>query len=244
MKHEKFVIMNNFSDNSQYRPVAEIAARTTDSMLRKVYFWMCGALAITGLTAYYVASSQELLQLILGSRSSLFLLIIIELGLVIGLSAAIGRMSATTATLMFILYSVVNGATLSVIFLAYSTTAIATTFFVTAGTFAAMAVYGAVTKKDLTRMGSLLVMALLGLIIAMVVNIFLKSDTMSFMISCVGVVIFVGLTAYDSQKIKALLGGAEENEMTQKIAVLGALTLYLDFINLFLNLLRIFGSRR
>ena len=244
MKHEKFVIMNNFSDNSQYRPVAGIAARTTDSMLRKVYFWMCGALAITGLTAYYVASSQELLQLILGSRSSLFLLIIIELGLVIGLSAAIGRMSATTATLMFILYSVVNGATLSVIFLAYSTTAIATTFFVTAGTFAAMAVYGAVTKKDLTRMGSLLVMALLGLIIAMVVNIFLKSDTMSFMISCVGVVIFVGLTAYDSQKIKALLGGAEENEMTQKIAVLGALTLYLDFINLFLNLLRIFGSRR
>lgn len=214
-------------------------------LMRKVYVWMALALAITGMTAYYVATSPTILGTILSNNILFYGLIIAELALVIGLSATINRLSLFTATLMFILYSVVNGATMSFIFLLYEMSSIATVFFITAGTFGAMAVVGYTTKKDLTSMGRILFMGLIGLVIASLVNIFLKSSGMTLVLSYVGVIIFVGLTAWDSQKIKYMLMQAPDvNEGTQKLALLGALTLYLDFINLFLYLLRIFGKRR
>ena len=171
-------------------------------------------------------------------------LIIAEFGLVIAISAAINKLSLTTATLLFILYSVINGATLSFIFAVYTMSSIASVFFITAGTFAVMAVVGYTTKKDLTSMGKILLMALIGIIIATVVNIFLKSTGLEMIVSYLGVLIFVGLTAYDSQKIKQMLQTAPDaGEGAQKLALLGALSLYLDFVNLFIYLLRIFGRR-
>jgi hypothetical protein len=171
-------------------------------------------------------------------------LLIAEFVLVIALTAAINKISALTATLMFLLYSVINGVTLSAIFVIYTTSSIATAFFVTAGTFGAMAIYGSVTKTDLTKVGNICIMGLIGIIIAALVNIFLKNEMMEMIISIVAVLVFVGLTAYDTQKIKQMLWNAEVNDTTQKLAVLGALTLYLDFINLFLQILRLFGNRR
>ena len=214
-------------------------------LMRKVYVWMTLALAITGMTAYYVATSPTIIGAILSNSVLFYGLIIAEFALVLGLSAAINRLSLFSATLMFILYSVVNGATMSFIFLLYEMTSIATVFFITAGTFGAMAVVGYTTKKDLTSMGRILFMGLIGLVIASLVNIFLKSSGMTLVLSYVGVIIFVGLTACDSQKIKHMLMQAPDvSEGTQKLALLGALTLYLDFINLFIYLLRIFGKRR
>lgn len=214
-----------------------------NTMIRNVYLWMTGALIVTALVAYYVATSPNLLSLIYGNSLVFWGLIIAEFGLVIGINAAINKISATTATIMFLLYSVVNGATLASIFAVYSMSAIGTTFLVTSGTFGAMALYGSVTKTDLTKWGNILLMGVIGLVIAGVVNIFLQNSMMDMIISGIGVLIFVGLTAYDSQKIKQMLYGAEDNEMTQKIAVIGALSLYLDFVNLFLYLLRFFGRR-
>lgn len=213
-------------------------------LMRKVYTWMALALVITGFTAYYVATTPSLLSLIYSNQVVLWGLIIAELALVIGLSAAINRLSLTTATLLFVLYSVLNGAMLSSVFLIYTTASIANVFFITAGTFGAMAAYGYLTKKDLTSWGRILLMALIGIIIASVVNIFLRNSMFDLVISYIGVAIFVGLTAYDSQKIKEMmLQAPDASEHAQKIALLGALTLYLDFINLFLYLLRIFGKR-
>lgn len=213
-------------------------------LMRKVYVWMTLALVITGFTAYGVATSPGALQLILGNQLLFWGLVIGELALVIGVSAAINRLSLTTATMMFVLYSVINGALLAPIFLVYTSSSIATVFFITAGTFGAMALIGYTTKTDLTSMGKFLFMALIGLIIATVVNMFVKSSGFTLILSYVGVLIFVGLTAYDSQKIKQLLLQAPDaGESAQKIALLGALTLYLDFINLFLYMLRIFGKR-
>jgi len=213
-------------------------------LMRKVYTWMALALVITGFTAYYVATTPSLLSLIYSNQVVLWGLIIGELALVIGLSAAINRLSLTTATLLFVLYSVLNGAMLSSVFLIYTTASIANVFFITAGTFGAMAAYGYFTKKDLTSWGRILLMALIGIIIASVVNIFLRNSMFDLVISYIGVAIFVGLTAYDSQKIKEMmLQAPDASEQAQKIALLGALTLYLDFINLFLYLLRIFGKR-
>lgn len=216
------------------------------ALFRNVYVWMTMALAITGLVAMYMAKSLTLLQMILGSSFGMWGLLIAEIGLVWYLSARIRQISFTTATVLFIIYSILNGATLSVIFLAYTASSIASTFFITAGTFAATGIYGYVTKKDLSSLGSLCIMGVIGLIIATVVNIFLASDALTMVISYIGVVLFVGLTAYDTQKIKRLLlsNDMEVNEETQKIALLGALTLYLDFINLFLYLLRILGDRK
>ncbi len=176
----------------------------------------------------------------------MWILIVAELGLVMVISSAINRLSFTTAGLLFILYSVLNGVTLSVIFLAYTLSSIATTFFVTAGTFGAMSVFGYVTRRNLSGMGRILFMALIGLIIATVVNIFVKSTGLQALLNYVGVLVFVGLTAYDTQKIKLMFQqtGGEINEATQKLALLGSLTLYLDFINLFLYLLRLLGDRR
>lgn len=216
------------------------------ALFRNVYVWMTMALAITGLVAMYMAKSLTLLQMILGSSFGMWGLLIAEIGLVWYLSARIRQISFTTATVLFIIYSILNGATLSVIFLAYTASSIANTFFITAGTFAATGIYGYVTKKDLSSLGSLCIMGVIGLIIATVVNIFLASDALTMVISYIGVALFVGLTAYDTQKIKRLLlsNDMEVNEETQKIALLGALTLYLDFINLFLYLLCVLGDRK
>ena len=213
-------------------------------LMRKVYVWMTLALVITGMTAYGVASSPAILQMIYGNSAIMWILIIAELALVFGVSAAINRISLTTATLMFVLYSVLNGVMLSSIFLIYTASSIATVFFITAGPFGAMALVGYTTKTDLSSMGKILFMALIGLIIATIVNFFVKSSGLDLILSYVGVLIFVGLTAWDSQKIKQMmLEAPDASEGMQKMALLGALTLYLDFINLFIYLLRIFGRR-
>ena len=202
------------------------------------------ALAITGFTAYGVATSPGILQAIYTNQILFWGLVIAEFALVFGVSAAINRLSLTTATLMFVLYSVINGALLSYIFLAYTASSVATVFFITAGTFGVMALIGYTTKADLSSMGKILFMALIGLIIATIVNVFVKSDGLTMILSYVGVLIFIGLTAYDTQKIKQMLMQAPDaSESAQKMALLGALTLYLDFINLFIYLLRIFGKR-
>ena len=213
-------------------------------LMRKVYVWMTLALVITGVTAYGVATSPGLMMAIATNKLLFRRLIIAEFGLVLAISAAINKLSLTTATLLFVLYSVINGATLSFIFAIYTMSSIASVFFITAGTFAVMAVIGYTTKKDLTSMGKILFMALIGIIIATIVNIFLKSTGLQMIVSYLGVLIFVGLTAYDSQKIKQmLLMAPDAGEGAQKIALLGALSLYLDFVNLFIYLLRIFGRR-
>lgn len=216
------------------------------TLMQYVFLWMAAGLGITGLMSLLLFKNEGLIYTLLSSKLLFYGLIIAEVGLVIYLSARITKMSFPTATSLFCAYALLNGVTLSPIFLLYTSQSIAETFFITAGTFSAMAVYGYVTKRDLTRLGSLLLMALIGLIIASVVNIFLRSDTRGLVISAVGVLVFVGLTAYDVQKIKSLLSDAETtvNDEVRKIAVLGALTLYLDFINLFLYLLRLFGRRR
>ena len=217
---------------------------TYSALMRKVYTWMALALVITGVTAFGVANSPTLLMTLMTSRGLMFGLIIAELALVFAISGAINRLSLSTATLLFIIYSVLNGAMLSSVFVIYTATSIAKVFFITAGTFGAMAFYGYTTKKDLTSMGKILFMALIGLVIATVVNIFLKSSGLEYILSYIGVALFTGLTAWDSQKIKEMLQTQYDmSEGAQKLALLGALTLYLDFVNLFLYLLRIFGSK-
>lgn len=214
------------------------------ALMRKVYLWMTMALVITGFTAYGVANTPALKTALYSNPTIFWILAIAELALVFGVTAAINRISLTTATLMFILYSVLNGAMLSSIFLVYTQSSIATVFFITAGTFGAMALVGYTTKTDLSSMGKILFMALIGLIIATIVNFFVKSSGLDLILSYVGVLIFVGLTAWDSQKIKQMmLQAPDASEGMQKMALLGALTLYLDFINLFIYLLRIFGKR-
>ena len=212
------------------------------ALMRKVYVWMALALALTGLTAYGIADNTNLAFTLIGNRALFWGIAIAEFALVMFLTARIRKMSLTTATLSFLLYSVLNGVTMSVIFLAFTAASIATTFYITAGTFGIMAFYGYVTKADLSKLGSILRMALLGLIVAIVVNIFMRNSMFDLVISAVGVLIFTGLTAYDSQKIKTALAMQEHpDETAQKVALLGALTLYLDFINLFIYLLRFFG---
>ena len=215
------------------------------ALMRKVYLWMTLALVITGFTAFGIASNPGIAYAIVTNRLLFWGLVIAEFGLVIGISGAINKLSAVTATLLFVLYSIVNGATLSVIFMAYTMSSIASVFFITAGLFGLMAFIGYTTKTDLTSIGKILFMALIGIILATIVNLFVGSSMLNMIVSYIGVVIFTGLTAYDSQKIKNMLYNADSmDEGMQKIALLGSLTLYLDFINLFLMLLRIFGGNR
>ena len=216
------------------------------TLMKNVYLWMTLGLGMTGLTAAYVAGNPGWMQTIFETRGLLFTLLIGEVALVWVLSARIMKMSFATAGIMFAVYSILNGVTLSVIFLAYTMESIASTFFVTAGTFGAMTLVGYTVKKDLSGLGRFLIMALIGLIIATLVNIFAASSTLSWIITYLGVIIFVGLTAYDTQKIKNMLReyGSETNDVTMKLALMGSLTLYLDFINLFLYLLRILGDRK
>ncbi|NAW51083.1 BAX inhibitor (BI)-1/YccA family protein [Elizabethkingia argentiflava] len=208
-----------------------------------VYGWMALALLVTGLVAYLVAGNELLITSMISNKPLFYGLIIAEFGLVIWLSARITKMSSALSILLFMGYAILNGLTLSLIFLIYTFSSIASTFFITAGTFAVMSVYGYVTKSDLTKIGKILIMLLVGLIIASVVNLFLKSPLVYWITTYVGVAVFVGLIAYDTQKIKNYfleVGGQES--LLGRIAIMGALTLYLDFINLFLFLLRLFGG--
>lgn len=215
------------------------------TFLPKVYGWMTAGLALTALAAMLTLSSQSALNLIFGNKMIFYGLIFGELGLVIALSAAINKISSTTATLMFLLYSALNGVTFASIFLIYTSSSIASTFLVASGTFGAVSIYGFVTKRDLTGWGSFFFMGLIGIIIASVVNIFLQSEMIYWITSYIGVFVFVGLTAYDTQKIKRIgEAGFGDEESRKKASILGALTLYLDFINLFLMLLRVMGNRR
>ena len=228
----------NARERERYMPAA------FSVLMRKVYVWMTLALVITGFTAYYVAHSTSFVYTLMSSSGLMWGLIIAELALVIGLSAAIHKLSLTVATLMFVVYSIINGLTLSFIFFAYTESSIAQVFFITAGTYGAMALIGYTTKTDLTSLGKYLFMGLIGIIIATLVNLFFNNDMVTTIVSYLGVLIFVGLTAYDSQKIKKMCMSFEYADTNaQKMALLGALTLYLDFINLFIYLLRIFGRR-
>ena len=214
------------------------------ALMRKTYLWMSMALVITGLTAYVVATNAAISSYLFMHSQLIWVLFLAEIGLVVGLSAAIRKISLSTATLMFVAYAALNGITFSSLFYVYTMGSLASTFFITAGTFGAMSLVGFFTKTDLSSMGKILLMALIGLIIASVVNIFVASSGLEMLMTYLGVLIFVGLTAYDTQKIKQMfLMAPDAGESTQKYAVLGALTLYLDFINLFLYLLRIFGRR-
>lgn len=215
------------------------------ALFKSVYMQMAAALSITGLVAYFLSQSQDFWIFLANNTSLIWVVLIAQIVLVIWLSARFTRMSMTSATLLFILYSAMMGVTMSTIFMVYTMSSIASVFFITAGMFLVMSLLGYFTRIDLTRLGSLLFMALIGVIIASLVNIFLKSEMLYWVVSYVAVVVFVGLTAYDTQKIKQMLVEyGEVDEMGYKLALFGALTLYLDFINLFLYLLRIFGDRR
>jgi hypothetical protein len=226
-------------------PVAISPDRVETKFLTRVYGWMAGGLVTTALTAWITLSTPALLQLIFGNRLVFYGLLIGELGLVAWMSGLVGRMSASTAALVFLGYSALNGLTLSCIFLVYTSSSIASTFVITAGTFGAMSVYGLVTSRPLDGLGSFAFMGLIGVILASVVNLFLRNSMLEFVISCVGVIVFVGLTAYDTRKLKMMAAQVEaDSEAGRKGAIQGALSLYLDFINLFLMLLRLLGNRR
>jgi len=214
------------------------------SITSQVYAWMTAGLLVTGAVATATANSPALLNLIFGNPFAIWILFIVEIGMVIGLSAAIGRLSPGAATALFLAYSAVNGLTLASIFLIYTSASIASTFFITASMFGVMSAYGYVTKRDLTRLGNLLVMGLIGFVIASIVNLFLQSAALYWIVTYAGILIFVGLIASDTQKIKRLSQQATDDSSARRIAILGSLMLYLDFINLFLLLLRIFGGRR
>ena len=227
--------------NQSYARTADQTIVRQNTLIRQVYAWMGAGLTVTAVMALITLSSPTILTAIVGNRLLFFGLMIGELALVFTLSGAINRLSAGTATLIFIAYSALNGVTLSVVALVYTANSIASTFVVTAGMFGAMSIYGYVTRRDLTSWGSFLFMGLIGVVIASVVNIFVGSSAVSWVISAIGVVVFTGLTAYDTWKIKEMAAQGTEG---RKPAILGALTLYLDFINLFLMLLRFTGNRR
>ncbi len=230
--------------NSRVILDSERIEREQANFITKVYAWMTVALVITAVVAMLTASSPTMLNAIFSNKIVFWGLVLGQLGMVWYLSAAIQRMSANTATIVFLLYAAATGLTLASIFVVFTAASIASTFFVTAGTFGAMSMYGYFTKRDLTKMGSLLMMALIGLIIASVVNIFMASSTLYWITTYAGILIFVGLVAYDTQKIKEMnIIGNEGTDEDRKEAIMGALALYLDFINLFLYLLRLLGRR-
>jgi len=231
--------MNQYDIN--YPRTSDQVVIVQNTLIRQVYAWMGLGLALTAVMALVTVSTPGLFNAIVGNKLLFYGLMIGELALVFTLSGAIDRLNAATATFLFLGYSLLNGLTLSVIFRVYTADSIASTFAVTAATFGAMSGYGYLTKKDLTSWGSFLFMGLIGVVIASLVNIFLQSDAVSWVLSAVGVIVFTGLTAYDTWKIKAMAAGGAAG---RKPAIMGALTLYLDFINLFLMLLRFMGGRR
>jgi len=225
--------------------VPRAAVSAEKAFLATVYAWMAAGLALTAVVALFTVSTPALLQLVFGNRIVFYALMIAELGLVVGVSGAINRISASTATGLFLLYAALNGVTLSIILLVYTGASIAGTFFVSAGMFGAMSLYGAVTRRDLAAWGSFLFMGLIGVVLASLVNIFLRNDMLGWVMAMAGVVVFTGLAAYDTNKLR-LLGrqGFADAGAERKGAIVGALALYLDFINLFLMMLRLFGRRR
>lgn len=238
--------MNNYFNNTANTQNTVVSETAFSKLMRNVYAWMCAGLLMTALTAMGVAKNAELFTMLMTNKLLFWGIMIAEIALVIYLSARIMRMSFFSASLCFAAYSILNGVTMSFIFMAYTTESIAQTFLITAGTFGAMSLVGFFIKKDLSGLGRMLIMLLIGLIIASVINIFLASSTMAVILNYLGVIIFVGLTAYDTQKIKQMLQYSSYygiSEQTQKMALLGSLTLYLDFINMFLYLLRVFGNR-
>ncbi len=212
-------------------------------VLNQVYTWMTLGLALTAAIAWYCADTAEIRSFLAQNRWVMWGLIIGELGLVFAISGLINRLSAVVAASLFFLYSALNGITLSSVFLVYNLGSIAGVFMITAGTFGLMSLYGLTTQRDLSSIGNLLFMALIGMVIAGLVNLFIGSSIMSLIISAVGVIVFTGLTAYDAQRIKAMAASALDGESEGKLAVIGALSLYLNFINLFLSLLNLFGGR-
>ncbi|MCQ2206751.1 MAG: Bax inhibitor-1/YccA family protein [Paludibacteraceae bacterium] len=242
MNGENFWEQDNSLENSNYTdPV--VSGNAVAAYFSKVYGWMAFALLLSGLAAWLTGHNVAIQQALFTGYTPM-VLFGIELALVFGISAAINNLSASVCTLLFVLYSVVNGLTLGVIFLVYTETSIMSTFLVTAITFGVMSIYGYTTKSDLTGWGKILMFALIGLVVATLVNFFMKSSMMSLIISGIGVLVFVGLTAYDTQKLKDLAYTATDEESMTKLAVYGALDLYLDFVNLFLYLLRFLGNRR
>ncbi len=234
--------MNNYqpyySDNSDQALDTRVS-----QVMKRVYVKMFLGLLVTAFVSLWCVQTPAVISFFATHSWSMWVLIAVELGMVFAISGGINRLSSSTATLLFFLFAVVNGLMLFPIFFAYTSTSIAKTFFITAGVFGAMSVYGYFTSQDLTKIGSFLIMALFGLIICVVVNMFLKSSTMEWIISFAGVIIFIGLTAWDTQQIKRMALMAPTDTVS-KLATLGALSLYLDFINLFLYLLRFFGSSR
>ncbi|MBQ6080133.1 MAG: Bax inhibitor-1/YccA family protein [Muribaculaceae bacterium] len=216
--------------------------RYVAGVMRKVYGKMTLGLLVTALTSWFMLSTPAVMNIFMGSKAVFFGAFILELVLVFYLSARIDKLNTATSTVLFYLYSMLNGITLTPIFMFYTNTSIATTFAITAGTFGAMTIFGYVTRQDLSKIGSFLFMALLGLIVCLVVNMFVHNSMFELLISCAGVLIFVGLTAWDTQSIKRMAAQADQTT-TGKVATMGALMLYLDFINLFIYLLRFFGSR-
>ena len=236
--------MSNYPYQQQPAMVDGRTALTAErerTFIRSVYAWMFAGLLLTAGAAWWVVESDAMKQLIFGNRYMVWVLMIAELGLVMFLSFRITKMSAATAASTFMVFSLLNGLTLSSIFFVYTRGDITLAFLTSAGMFGAMSIYGMVTKRDLTSWGSFFFMGLIGVIICSVINIFLKSSALGFAISLIGVFVFLGLTAYDTQKLKAY---ATAPELRENLAVYGALALYLDFINLFLMLLRLFGGNR
>jgi FtsH-binding integral membrane protein len=227
--------------NPSYPRSADQVVIAQNALIRQVYAWMGGGLLVTALLAMVTVSSPALINAVFGNRLVFYGLILGELALVFAISGAIDRLSASVASLLFISYAALNGVTMAVIFAVYTAESIGSTFVITAATFGTMSAYGYLTRRDLTGWGSFLFMGLIGVVIASVVNIFMQSSAASWIISAVGVIVFTGLTAYDTWKIKAMAAAGAEG---RKPAILGALTLYLDFINLFLMLLRLLGNRR
>lgn len=239
--------MDNYNVDYSYDRTTGSSSLAFSKLMRNVYSWMALALLITAITALGVARNPNIQFTIATNPMLLWGSVIAELGLVFWLSARIMKMSFMKAGILFGLYAILNGVTMSFLLIAYTKESVAATFFITAGTFAAMSAVGYFIKKDLSAMGRVVMMLLIGLIIATVVNLFMKSSGMAMLISYAGVIIFVLLTAYDTQKIKNMMQQSSQygvNDETSKIALMGSLALYLDFINLFIYLLRIFGDRR
>jgi len=211
--------------------------------MRGVYGWMCGGLLVTAATAWLVASSPTLVAAIFGNRAIFWILALAQLGIVFALSARVDRMAPTTAVALFLGYSALTGVTLSAILLAFTGASVFSTFVVTAGMFGALAMYGTVTRRELSGLGQFMFMGLIGLVLASIVGMFWHNNGLQFMISVVGVIVFAGLTVYDAQRLKAL-AFATNSGTTSGTTIVGALALYLDFINLFLFLLRFMGARR
>jgi len=235
----------------QYKPdmsytLAKTTAHTSTTFLAKVFNWMAVGLAMTAVMAFTVANSPVAQQLIFGNKLVFYTLIFGELGMVLYLSARIEKITAVMATVLFLIYSTLNGATLAAVLLMYTAASVTTTFAVAGGMFASMGIYGTITKRDLTGLGSFMFMGLIGIILASLVNMFMHSPAIEWTISVIGVLVFTGLTAYDIQKISQFSGRVitEGDSAIQKGAIMGALSLYLDFINLFLSLLRLLGDRR